>query len=151
MASRPLAPITPEQPQRSGAARVLVIDRRPLEVAAMSKLLSGPPLYAEVLGTTRSDEALALLAGQVIDLLVCAVEAEPVAGPDLAVIVATQHPSVKVVLVGNRTSATRLRASVRSGAAGFFMKESGVQEFTDGVCAILHGQFVVGWSLQGRV
>jgi DNA-binding NarL/FixJ family response regulator len=131
--------------------RVLIIDRRSLIVAALSRLLSDPPLSAVVLVTTRSNDALRVIEQVPIDVVVCDVTAEPISGPRLAAILAARCPPVKVILLADSESEPLLLSALRSGANGFFVKESAVEEFVSGVETVLHGQCAVGSALLGRV
>jgi DNA-binding NarL/FixJ family response regulator len=129
---------------------VLVIDRHTLVLAAVGRLLSGPPLNAEVMATTRSDDAVDLIERTPIQVVVCDVKAQPISGPALTTMLATRHPEVKVILLADTEGEPLLLASLLSGAAGFFLKESGVDEFVAGVETVLHGQCVVDTALLGR-
>jgi DNA-binding NarL/FixJ family response regulator len=130
---------------------VLLIDRHPLVVAALSRLLSGGPLNAQVIATTRSSDALELLAATPVHVVVCDVTAQPISGPALTAMLASRYPSVKVILLADREGEPLLLAALQSGAAGFFTKEGPVDEFVAGVGTVLQGQFVVGSALLGRV
>jgi CheY-like chemotaxis protein len=79
----------------------LVIDRQPLFLAAMSRLLGAPPLNAEVLVTTRSTEAVEILQQNPVEVVVCDVMAEPTPGAELAGALASRTPSVKVILLAD--------------------------------------------------
>lgn len=116
----------------------------------MSRLLTGPPLNAQVRAITRSNEVTQVLAEAPVDVVVCDVKSQPVSGPELATELATSHPEVKVILLSDDESKPLLLASLLSGAAGFFLKESAVDEFVAGVGTVLHGQCVVGNALLGQ-
>jgi DNA-binding NarL/FixJ family response regulator len=120
-------------------------------VAALSRLLSDPPLSAEVLVTTRSNDAMQVIDQVPIDVVVCDVTAEPISGPRLAAMLAARRPPVKVILLADSESQPLLLSALRSGANGFFVKESAVDEFVSGVETVLHGQCAVGSALLGRV
>jgi DNA-binding NarL/FixJ family response regulator len=130
---------------------VLIIDRQPLIVAAVGRLLSDPPLVAEVLATTRSNEAIELIEHVPIDVVVCDIMAEPISGPGLATLLAARHPPVKVILLADSESEAHLLASLQSGANGFFVKDGPVEEFVAGVGTVLDGQSVLAGALLGRV
>jgi DNA-binding NarL/FixJ family response regulator len=133
-----------------GCPRVLVVDRQALVVSALSRLLSGPPLYAEVIETTRSSAVVEIIEQTPVHVVVCEVKAQPVSGPELAAALARLHPTVKVILLIDSESESLLLAAFLSGAAGFLMKESPVEEFFAAVGTILQGQCVVGRGLLDR-
>jgi DNA-binding NarL/FixJ family response regulator len=129
---------------------VLVIDRHALVVAALSRLLSGAPLNAEVIACTQSGDVVANLDQNPVDVVVCEVEAQPISGPELTAMLASRYPALKVVLLVDRDSEPLLPAALLSGAQGFFMKESPAEEFVAGVTTVLLGQCVIGSSLLQR-
>jgi DNA-binding NarL/FixJ family response regulator len=130
-----------------GSLRVLIIDRHPLVLAALSRLLSGPPLNAVVTATTRSTDAIDIAGETPVDLVFCDVKAEPIQGQELATLMANRCPGVKVILLAERDDEPLLVASLSCGAAGFFTKDSAVDEFLNGVSAVVHGHYVVGRNL----
>jgi DNA-binding NarL/FixJ family response regulator len=129
-----------------GPLRVLVIDRQPLFLAAISRLLACPPLNASVIGSNRWDEALAI-SQEPIDLVVCEARAGPVPGAQIAGILAARRPAVRVILLADPGDESLLVASLLSGASGFFTKDVAVDEFIDGVATALKGHYAVGRNL----
>jgi DNA-binding NarL/FixJ family response regulator len=65
----------------SRSSRALLIDRHPLVLAALARLLSSEPLCADVIVTTRSDTGLEMAKGQAVDVVVCDIKAGPVGEP----------------------------------------------------------------------
>lgn len=131
----------PEQPL------TLVIDRRPLVLAALSRILASPPLNAQVVSATRSSEAVEIVARRAIDLVVCDVKSEPIPGTELPVLLAERRPTVRVVLLADPEDESLLIASLQSGAAGFFTKDCALEEFLEGMDAVLRGNYVLGKNL----
>lgn len=129
---------------------MLVIDRQALVVAALSRLLSGPPLDADVITATRSSDVVEIMEETRVDVIVCEVKARPVSGPELATMVTNLHPAVKVIILADGECDSLLPAALLSGAAGFFMKESPPEEFVAGVATVLQGQCVIGGGLLER-
>jgi DNA-binding NarL/FixJ family response regulator len=128
----------------------LVIDEQPLFLAALGRLLSCSPLDARVMTATRSDDAIAIAERMPIELVICDVRAEPVGGTELPEKIRGLRPGVHVILLADREDERRLIAALRSGASGFFTKDTGVEEFVEGVEAVLSGQNVVGRNLVHR-
>jgi DNA-binding NarL/FixJ family response regulator len=144
------------QPTRAGpdretippaSPRVLLIDRQPLFLEVIRRLLAAPPLNADVAVATRSDAAVELARQTSVDLVICDVRAEPVAGPELAGMLATRCPQVRVILLADGDDKPVLVGALLSGAAGFFAKDTAEEEFVEGVLAVLHGYFTVGHNL----
>jgi two-component system, NarL family, nitrate/nitrite response regulator NarL len=126
--------------------RALVIDRQPLFLAAVGELLSAPPLHAEVVVTTHSDEGIARAKEEAFDLVFCDVRAKPVTGAEVASALADVD-RLRVILLADSEDASTLLAALRSGAAGFFTKDASLEEFVEGIQAVLAGHVAVGQNL----
>ena len=130
--------------------RVLLIDRQMLFLAALGRLLTSPPLNAVVISSNRSDDAVDVTAQQPIDLVVCDARAERLPGAEVARALAGRRPLVRVILMAEGGDESVLVESLLSGASGFFTKDTEVQEFTQGVQAVLEGRYTVGRNLLGE-
>jgi DNA-binding NarL/FixJ family response regulator len=126
--------------------RSLLIGRHPLVLAALGSLLSSPPLRAEVVIATRSSDAMEIVKHGSVDLVLCDVAAEPIDGRELRAVLAAE-PTIRVILLADVEDERILLASLQSGAVGFFTKDTPVEEFLEGVKAVLDGQYVVGRNL----
>jgi DNA-binding NarL/FixJ family response regulator len=146
-----IAPLAREGPSDPIAfvapPRTLLIDRQPLFLAAMRRLLSSPPLNAEVAVSTQSSDAVDLSAQTEVDLIVCDLRAEPVSGAELAGVLADRSPEVRVILLADWEDRGELVAALLCGATGFFTKDTSVEEFLDGVQAVRKGCYTVGRNL----
>jgi DNA-binding NarL/FixJ family response regulator len=129
------------------SVRVLVIDRQPLFLDAMSRLLATAPLQAQVVVTRSSQEAVTILQAAPVDLVVCDVRAEPVPGPELPALLAEHNLEARVVLLADTEDMPLLVASLLCGASGFFTKDAPVEEFLGGLNAVLQGNCAVGQNL----
>jgi DNA-binding NarL/FixJ family response regulator len=127
--------------------RVLVVDRQPLFLAALSGLLSDPPLQARVTVATRSDEALRCLETEPCDLVLCELRAQPISGTDLAASLVQQSSRVKVVLLADREDERHLISAMQCGASGFFTKDTSYEDLLDGLQAVRTGHYVMGQNL----
>lgn len=126
--------------------RCLLIGRHPVVLAALGSLLSSPPLRAESLIATRSSDAIEIVKQGGIDLVLCDIKAEPIGGRELSTILAAE-PTIRLILLADVEDERMLLASLQSGAMGFFTKDTPVEEFLEGVEAVLNGQYVVGRNL----
>jgi DNA-binding NarL/FixJ family response regulator len=127
--------------------QVLVVDRQPLFLAALGRLLSGPPIDAQIRMTTRSDHVFEVLDEGPVDAVFCEVRATPLPGIDLAAAVSQRQPGIPVVLLGDSNEENLLLSALGSRAMGFFTKDTPVNEFLDGVQAILAGHYAIGRNL----
>jgi DNA-binding NarL/FixJ family response regulator len=145
IAPRPRDP--PPGPLSMTAPRTLLIDRQALFLAALRRLLSSPPLSADVAVSTQSTDAVEIVLKTRPDLVVCDLMAQPVSGPDLASILADQGLDVRVILLADREDEAALVGSLLCGATGFFTKDTPVEEFVEGVQAVLKGYYTLGRNL----
>lgn len=129
------------------STRALVVDRFSLFTAAIAQLLAEPPVNARVRTLTRTDLALQALEEEPLDLALCEVQAQPVLGPAFARLASSRHPECRVILLGGREDEELLVAALRSGASGFFTKDTSPEGFVAGVQAVLAGHLVVGGKL----
>jgi DNA-binding NarL/FixJ family response regulator len=131
----------------STVPHALLVDRQPLFLAALSCLLSAPPLNARVAVTTRLAEALEIIDRQPVDVVVCELPTEPVDGSGLPRGLAQRRPALRVILLADREDEGLLVDALTTGAAGFFTKDTPVAEFLEGVQAVHDGHFTVGRQL----
>jgi DNA-binding NarL/FixJ family response regulator len=126
--------------------RCLLTGRHPVVLAALGSLLSSPPVCADVLIATRSSDAIEIVKQGCVDLVLCDMKAEPIGGGELPAILAAE-PTIRIILLADVEDERMLLASLQSGAMGFFTKDTPVEEFLEGVEAVLNGQYVVGRNL----
>jgi DNA-binding NarL/FixJ family response regulator len=130
----------------SSVPHALLVDRQPLFLAALSCLLSAPPLNATVAVTTRLAEALEIIDRQPVDVVVCELPTEPIDGSGLPRGLA-QRPALRVILLADREDEGLLVDALTTGAVGFFTKDTPVAEFLEGVQAVRDGHFTVARQL----
>jgi len=143
-----VVPLLSERAGRlSDRLRVLLVDRRPLFLAALAQhILSASP-RAWIETVTRSDEAVDTASGQAIDLILCEARAEPLMGPEVAAKLSALGLKTRVVLLGDAEDQRLLVESLGCGASGFFTKDASPEEFLEGIDAVLSGHYVVGRGL----
>jgi DNA-binding NarL/FixJ family response regulator len=127
--------------------RVLLVDRQPLFLAALSSLLGMPPLGAVTQIATRSDAAVAAAMARSADLVVCDILAEPLDGHGVVRALADMRPRVPVILLGDMAEITAALPLMLEGAAGLFTKDIAPAELLAGVEVALSGHQVLGSNL----
>jgi DNA-binding NarL/FixJ family response regulator len=130
---------------------MLVIDRQPLFLAALSTLLGAEPLSARITTCPRTDTALEIARVRKVHVVFCEVRAMPMSGSEFVRLLAAEMPAVPVILLGDRDDEALLTEALMSPAAGLFTKDSNLDEFLVGVQAVLSGHRAIGASLMGRV
>lgn len=129
----------------------LVIDRQPLFVAALGRLLESPPLSAHVLTASTSDVGLEIVRKIPLDLVFCELLAEPMSGVELAHALTLEDRAVPVILLGEDGDEAQLAAALSTNVAGLFTKNTAVEEFIVGVRAVVAGHRAIGSGLMGRL
>jgi DNA-binding NarL/FixJ family response regulator len=127
--------------------RVLLVDRQPLFMEALSSLLCAPPLEAETGTATRSDDAVAAAIGGSVDLVLCDVLAEPLDGQAVVRALAALEPRIPVILIGEMAEIGSALPLMLEGAAGLFTKDVAPADLVAGVEAALAGHQVLGANL----
>lgn len=135
---------TPAARSRPG---ILLIDRQPLFLAVLERLLSTPPLNARVQSFSQSDEALQALEARGADVLLCELRAQPLSGLEVQDQVARRAPQVPVVMLGESSDGWLLMKALESGAAAIFTKDAAPAELVEGMRAVLSGHRAVGSAL----
>jgi DNA-binding NarL/FixJ family response regulator len=130
---------------------MLVIDRQPLFLAALSTLLGAEPLSARVTTCPRTDTALEIARVRKVNVVFCEVRSMPMSGSEFVRAMTAEMPDIPVILLGDRDDEALLTEALMSPAAGLFTKDSSLTEFLFGVDAVLSGHRAIGSSLMGRV
>ena len=132
--------------REGGRLVVLLVDRHALFLAALSKVIA-ENRPAEVTVATSSEQALTYLSERHVDLVICELRLEPLAGPQLVTRARQLSPTTRGILLADPEDVGALVAALGSGAVGFFTKDASPEEFLEGIDAVLAGHFVVGHNL----
>jgi len=149
-------------PGRSGSAgatyrvdaqgpNVLLIDRQPLFLAALSSLLTAPPVRAGVQVAHDTDAGLEIALRGDVHLVFCEVRSEPIPGVEVAARLSQVTPRVPVILLGELEDERLMAAALQTSVAGMFTKDAALDEFLVGVQTVLSGHRAVGANLMGLV
>lgn len=130
--------------------RILVVDEQPLFGAAISRVLCAPPLNARVTAYQKVP-GLAELDPESVDLVLCALRPDPTASCQLARMLGDLPRAVPVVLLGEVEDEDLLVQSLPCGPAGMFTKDVALEEFLNGISAVLDGHQVMGLNLMRRL
>jgi len=136
-----------EEPLCASSPRALIVGQYPLVLAALARLICGPPLNIKAELSTRSDEAIQRIASEAHELLFCDLRSPPITGVELAARLTQRNSPTRVVVLADEEDAPLLVGSLDCGAAGFFTREASADEFVQGVQAVLAGHCAIGRSL----
>lgn len=127
------------------------MDRQPLFVAAIAKLLRGLKGSADVLTASRSDAAVEIARTERVDLICCELDAEPLSGLELLEVMSQEMPHIPVILLGEVSGDAQLAAAMAANAAGLFTKGAEPEEFLAGVSAVVSGHRAIGSGVIGQL
>jgi DNA-binding NarL/FixJ family response regulator len=130
---------------------ILVIDRQPLFVAALTSLLSESPIHGRVEFAPDTESGLAIALAGAFSLVFCEARAQPMSAVEVAECLAGRSPRVPVILLAEPDDEQLLTGALNTSVAGMFTKDASVDEFLTGVIAVLSGHRAVGSRLMGRV
>lgn len=135
----------------SGNPNLLLIDGQPLFLAALSSLLTSPPVKARVQIAHDTADGLEVVLRGGVHLVFCEVRSEPIPAVELANTLSQLIPRVPVILLGEPEDERLLAAAFNTSVAGLFTKDAGIDEFLVGVQTVLSGHRAVGSNLMGLV
>lgn len=130
---------------------MLLIDRQPLFLAALSSLLAAPPMRARVQVAHDTQAGLEIALRGDVRLVLCEVKSEPMSAVDVAAQLSQLTPPVPVILLGELEDERLMAAALHTSVAGLFTKDAALDEFLVGVQTVLSGHRAVGSSLMGLV
>jgi DNA-binding NarL/FixJ family response regulator len=130
---------------------VLLIDRQPLFRAALSRLLSAPPIKARIQVVDDSELGLDIARAGGVDLVFCDIKITPIPALTIAKELAMLEPAVPLIVLGEREDEELMANALQGNVAGLFTKDSALDEFLDGVQAVMSGHRAVGANLMGQV
>ena len=128
---------------RPAGPRLLLIDPHPLILAALSGLLTGPPLNAQVHVASSTALIDEWLAPGAIDLVLCDRRVEPVPALELAQRLSDLPAAIPMILLGDPEDEGFLLRALDSPVSGVFTKDASLDEFLVGVRTVLAGHRVV--------
>jgi DNA-binding NarL/FixJ family response regulator len=132
------------QVKRTDSIEALIIDRQPLFLAALGRLLAAPPVAYHVVTASRSDVGLEMARSGSVSLVCCDLYAEPISGLEVVRIMTEERPEVPIILLGDVGDEVRLAAAIGSNVAGLFTKGSDPDEFLAGLRAVVSGHRAIG-------
>src|SRR5437868_8238533 len=117
---------------RQGRLRFLLVDRRPLFLAALAELIRAASPSATIDITTDSARALSTASQHRIDLLFCEARALPLSGAQVAAGIRQRGLRTPIVLIGEPDDQQFLLSRLSCGANGFFTKDAAPEAFLEG-------------------
>lgn len=139
------------EPEIGHGPNLLLIDRQPLFLAALSSLLTGPPVRARVHVAHDTGAGMEMALRSAPQLVFCEVRSEPIPAAEVVERLAQRTPRVPVILLGEPEDQRLLAAALQTSAAGLFTKDAPLDEFLVGVQTVLSGHRAIGSNLMDLV
>ena len=131
--------------------RVLLVDDHALFRRGLAALLGEQPDMRLVGEAGDVNEALRLAESQRPDLVLLDNHLPGVAGVDAIESLLQRAPGARVLMLTVSESAEDLRAALRSGAAGYVLKNGAPGELPQAMRRVLRGETVIGAGLAAKV
>ena len=132
--------------------RLVLVDDHQMVLHGLDAMLGHFPDEVAIVGqATSASQALALVAEQSPDVVLCDVRIGKESGLDLCRHITTQHPGTKVVLLTVYDDEHYLYQALRVGASGYILKRIDGQELVMHLRRVREGETVVDLALAGRV
>jgi len=131
--------------------RVLVVDDQELFRRGLVMLLSGEP-DVEVVGEAGDgDTAVALAAETTPDIALLDVRMPGMPGAQTCVAVRQASPGTRILMLTGSDAEADLYAAVRSGASGYLLKDSSIDEVAQAVRLVAGGQSLISPSMAAKL
>jgi len=132
--------------------RVFLVDDHQMVLHGLVAMLSRFPDQVTVVGTASThDDALAGVAEQDPEVVLCDVRLRGSSGLDLCAALRQVEPARKVVFLTVYDDEQYLFQALRVGAAGFLLKRVDGHELVGHLTAVREGEIVIDPTLAGRV
>lgn len=132
--------------------RVFLVDDHEMVLHGLVAMLSRFPAQVTVVGTASThDDALAGIAEQDPEVVLCDVRLRGSSGLDLCAALRQVEPSRKVVFLTVYDDEQYLFQALRVGASGFLLKRVDGHELVGHLTAVREGEIVIDPTLAGRV
>jgi len=132
--------------------RLVLVDDHEMVLHGLDAMLGHFAEQVAIVGhATTATAALALVAGERPDVVLCDVRIGKDSGLDLCRDITTLHPGTKVVLLTAYDDEHYLFQALRVGASGYVLKRVDGQELVGHLRRVREGETVIDHALAGRV
>lgn len=139
--------VTPQPPMR-----LVLVDDHEMVLHGLVAMLGHFTDQVTIVGqSTTGASALALVADEKPDVVLCDVRIGRESGLDLCRQITTQYPETKVVLLTVYDDEHYLYQALRVGASGYILKRIDGQELVGHLRRVREGETVIDHALAGRV
>ncbi len=134
-----------------GPPRVIVVDSQPLFMEALAGLLARAPLSAMTRTASSSIDALALVGGHRVDVVLCDLHVQPIPFRSFLGSIRELDEAPPVIVLAEGDDEDALVDEIDTEVAGLFTKDTQPDQFLDGVRAVLAGHRAIGANVLRRL
>ncbi len=140
-----------ERPRARDVIRVAVVDDEELFRRGLVMLLSAEPDMDVVAEGAGGQAAADIATGAVPDVMLLDVRMPRLSGIDACVRIKDQAPGVKVIMLTASDEESDLYDSIKSGAVGYLLKDSSMDEVSEAVRLVARGQSLISPMMAAKL
>lgn len=131
--------------------RIMIVDDHTLFRSGLSKLLQAEGDLSVVAEAASAEEALSLLPGQPVDLVLMDLTLKGMDGLQAAREIRQRYPDIKVIVLTMHNDEAYLVQALKADVHGYILKEAATTELAAAIRSVMDGQINVHPSLMGAL
>ncbi len=131
----------------SSQVQIMIVDDHTLFRSGLKMLLQEETNLKVVAETATAEEALELLKGQAIDLILMDVTLKDMDGLEATKIIKQEYPNIKVIVLTMHNDEPYLMKALKAGASGYVLKEAATTELASAIRTVMEGEINIAPSL----
>ncbi|MBP7658683.1 MAG: response regulator transcription factor [Burkholderiaceae bacterium] len=144
-------PTWPAGPGAVEVARVLIVDDHPILRHGIAQLVQRETDLDPCAEAGTIDEALAVLAGQRIDLAIVDLSLAERSGMDLIRLIRERHPEVRCLVLSMHDERLHAERALRAGARGYLMKHEATRKIVTALRCVRDGRIYLSDALASQL
>jgi len=121
--------------------RIVIADDHGMVRFGLRGYLETKPGLQVVAEAASGEEVLAILERETVDIILMDLVMPGISGAEATRTISTQHPNVRVIILTSFLDSAHVFPAIRSGAAGYLLKDIQPDELAQAIEAVHHGQF----------
>ena len=123
--------------------RIVIADDHGMVRFGLRGYLETKPGLQVVAEAASGEEVLAILERETVDIVLMDLVMPGISGAEATRIISTQHPNVRVIILTSFLDSAHVFPAIRSGAAGYLLKDIQPDELAQAIEAVHHGQSIL--------
>lgn len=125
-----------------------IVDDHQVVINGLVSMLSADSSIKVVYTTTKGSDLLEFLHHQQVEVILLDIQMPTINGIDLCRQVLKGYPHIKVIAFSSFDDTHYIKQVLRSGAAGYLLKDAGPQTIIDALAAVVRGEQVIDESIK---